>query len=405
MELYRHNPQFDLAEKICQTLAQAGFEAYLAGGCVRDLLLRRTPHDFDVATSAKPEDIEKLFPKTLPIGKQFGVMVVVSEGAQVEVATFRKDGPTKDGRRPESVEYSSAKEDASRRDFTINGLFYDLQKKHYIDFVKGEGDIKARILRAIGNPLARFKEDRLRMLRGVRLSGQLGFTIENETFEAIQNQAVEINSVSGERIQEELTKLLMSDFLAVGLENLLQSNLLVQLLGLPKLSPVLAQSIFPKHKANREDQWFHFFLWIEAMSPQGLEFYEKLAEKWKFSRNLKRQTLGALKWVFGKDHFTSHSLGEIIELSFDPENERGLNEYFKTLESESDKKKHNLYLLQKKNLDGSKPDPWLEAADFDWLQGEALGQALKSCYWEQLEGKCKNKEQLMASWKRREHGR
>jgi tRNA nucleotidyltransferase/poly(A) polymerase len=369
------------------------------------LLLRRTPHDFDVATSAKPEDIEKLFPRTLAIGRQFGVMVVVDDGAQVEVATFRKDGPSKDGRRPDSVEFSSAKEDAARRDFTINGLFYDLQKKHFIDFVKGEGDIQARILRAIGKPSERFAEDHLRLLRAVRFASQLGFTIEIDTFDAIQEHAAKIKTVSGERIQEELSKLLMGDHLSMGLDNLKESQLLGHLLGLEKFGAVLSQSIFPKIKANREDQWFRFFLWIEAMNPQGLQFYEELASRWKFSRNLRRQTVGALRWVFGKDHFKNHSLGEIIELSFEPENERGLNEYFKTLETEADKKKLARYLLQKKNLDGSKPDPWLEASDFDWLQGEALGKVLKSCYWEQLEGKSKNKEQLMASWKRREHGR
>ncbi len=405
MELYRHNPQFDLAEKICEVLTKARFEAYLAGGCVRDLLLRRTPHDFDVATSAKPEDIEKLFSKTLAIGRQFGVMVVVDDGAQVEVATFRKDGPSKDGRRPESIQFSSAKEDAIRRDFTINGLFYDLQKKHFIDFVKGEGDIKARILRAIGKPSERFAEDHLRLLRAVRFTAQLGFTIENDTFDAIQEHAAKIKTVSGERVQEELSKLLMGDHLPMGLDNLKESQLLRHLLGLEKFGSVLPQSIFPKLKATREDQWFRFFLWIEAMNPQELGFYEELASRWKFSRNLRRQTVGALRWALGKDHFKNHSLGEIIELSFEPENERGLNEYFKTLETEADKKKLALYFLQKKKLDGSKPDPWLEASDFDWLQGEALGKALKACYWEQLEGKCKNKEQLMASWKRREHGR
>ena len=186
----------------------------------------RTPGDFDIATSARPEDVQKIFKKTIPVGAQFGVIMVVKGKVPYEVATFRTDLSYADGRHPEGVVFSTPQEDALRRDFTINGLFFDPIKKKVIDYVGGRQDLRAKIIRAIGDPLARFKEDRLRILRAVRFSAVLGFPIEPATFKAIQKCAKEITEVSSERIHEELIKLFTGPRPGRGLDLLDESGVL-----------------------------------------------------------------------------------------------------------------------------------------------------------------------------------
>ena len=197
----------ETAKKIAAKLQAAGFAAFWVGGCVRDFLLGREPQDFDIATDAKPEQVEKLFPKTIPVGKKFGVVIVVENGMQFQVATFRAEADYQDGRRPEKVEFANAEADASRRDFTVNGLFYDPVSERIFDWVGGEKDLRAKIIRTIGKPEERFGEDHLRMLRAVRFAAQLNFEIEPQTFAAIQNLAPKIQVISAERIREELLKL------------------------------------------------------------------------------------------------------------------------------------------------------------------------------------------------------
>ncbi len=175
------------ATEIVRTLRQAGHIAYFAGGCVRDRLLGKEPVDFDIATDATPERVQELFPRTVPVGAQFGVILVVSQGEEYQVATFRADGAYIDGRHPEGVVFTTPEGDASRRDFTINGLFYDPIDQHVLDYVGGEADLQRRLLRAIGEPRKRFEEDRLRILRGVRFGATLAFDIEPATWEAFAN--------------------------------------------------------------------------------------------------------------------------------------------------------------------------------------------------------------------------
>ena len=196
-----------IAEEIVHRLQGAGFAAFWVGGCVRDFLLGREPQDFDVATDAKPEQVEKLFPKTIPVGKKFGVIIVVENGIQFQVATFRAEADYQDGRRPEKISFANAEADASRRDFTVNGLFYDPLTEKIHDWVGGEKDLRAKIIRTIGKPEERFGEDHLRMLRAVRFAAQLGFEIEPETFAAIQTLAPKIKILRAERVRDELVKL------------------------------------------------------------------------------------------------------------------------------------------------------------------------------------------------------
>ena len=198
--------------EVVEKLQSVGFEALWAGGCVRDQILGIQPQDYDVATNATPDQIRGLFGKnkTLAIGAAFGVITVLGPktAGQVEVATFRKDGGYSDGRRPDSVEFTDAKEDALRRDFTINGMFIDPTTDQLIDYVNGEDDLSKRIIRAIGTPEDRIQEDKLRMLRAVRFAATYEFEIEPATMLAIQNAATDISVVSGERIGTEMRRML-----------------------------------------------------------------------------------------------------------------------------------------------------------------------------------------------------
>ena len=197
-----------LAETIIERLRGAGFEALLAGGCVRDLLLGRAPKDYDVATSARPDQVLSLFPKSLEVGAAFGVVIVCDGPTQVEVATFRSEGEYSDGRRPDAVTFTDARQDALRRDFTINGMFLDPASGNVVDYVGGRTDLEARLIRAIGDPERRFSEDRLRMLRAVRFAAELLFDLDPATAEAIRRMAPGVATVSGERVAAELGRLL-----------------------------------------------------------------------------------------------------------------------------------------------------------------------------------------------------
>ncbi|MSR76968.1 MAG: CCA tRNA nucleotidyltransferase [Candidatus Omnitrophica bacterium] len=196
-----------IAFQIAKTLKDHGCTAYFAGGCVRDHLMALESYDIDIATTATPDQVEKIFPRTIPVGKQFGVVLVVEEDLTFEVATFRSEGGYVDGRHPTQVEFTVPEEDAKRRDFTVNGLFYDPFKEQVIDFVGGEADIKGKLIRAIGNPEDRFDEDKLRLLRAVRFASTLGFKIDPDTWKAVCQKSNLIHQVSPERIRDELIKI------------------------------------------------------------------------------------------------------------------------------------------------------------------------------------------------------
>jgi len=218
------------ARSVVSRLRDAGFIALYAGGSVRDMLLGHEAQDYDIATDARPEQVQKLFPKTYAVGAHFGVVVVHQGGHDFQVATFRNDHQYIDGRRPEGVTFSTPQMDAERRDFTINGLFYDPVKGEVIDHVEGQRDLKARVVRAIGDPVARFREDRLRLLRAVRFTAVLGFAIEPATWAAVKEHATEIHDVSAERIREELAKIFVHRNRVHGFDLLVESGLMREVL-------------------------------------------------------------------------------------------------------------------------------------------------------------------------------
>jgi len=226
-----------IAEETVARLQGAGFAAFWVGGCVRDFLLGCEPQDFDIATDAKPEQVEKLFRKTIPVGKKFGVIIVVEDGQQFQVATFRAEAEYRDGRRPEKVIFANAEADARRRDFTVNGLFYDPLTQKIHDWVGGENDLRAKVIRTIGAPEERFGEDHLRMLRAVRFAARLGFEIEAKTFTAIQTLAPKIKLISAERVRDELIKLFAPPVVAQASRRCDSSE----------------QNIFPQTETHRRD--------------------------------------------------------------------------------------------------------------------------------------------------------
>ncbi|SPE58954.1 Polynucleotide adenylyltransferase/metal dependent phosphohydrolase [Verrucomicrobia bacterium] len=223
-------PLREAALGIVRHLQQAGFAAYWVGGCVRDFLLGRPPGDYDIVTAALPDQIEQAFPHTVPVGRQFGVILVLEAGHQFQVATFRAEGDYQDGRRPERVTFGDARADAARRDFTVNGLFYDPVAEKLYDWVGGEADLRAKIIRTIGLPAERFDEDYLRLLRAVRLAAQLNFRLETQTLSALQAGASKIKAISAERIRDELIRLFRPPHAARGLDLLQMSGLLQHVL-------------------------------------------------------------------------------------------------------------------------------------------------------------------------------
>ncbi|MBT8046415.1 MAG: CCA tRNA nucleotidyltransferase [Pontiella sp.] len=261
--------QKDIAMTVVKTLQSAGYTAFFAGGCVRDELLGRTPKDYDVATNALPDQVEALFPKTIPIGKAFGVIAVIDRKETVEVATFRKDVGILDGRHPETIIFSAAEEDALRRDFTINGMFYDPVEGQLLDYVGGQRDLESKRVTAIGDPEERFREDHLRMLRALRFAHTLGFALDRKTEAAVRKMAPHIAKVSSERIEMELTRMLTeSPRPGDALRHLHEVGLLEYII--PELIPMIGQQQ-PQQFHPEGDVFEHTCLMLNLMNEESRE--------------------------------------------------------------------------------------------------------------------------------------
>ncbi|HXR24893.1 MAG TPA: CCA tRNA nucleotidyltransferase [Candidatus Binataceae bacterium] len=252
---------------IIDRLRRAGFVAYLAGGCVRDRLLGVKAKDHDIATDARPEVVQRLFDNTVPVGARFGVIMVIVADDYFEVATFRADAPYHDGRRPSAVSFGTIEEDARRRDFTIGGMYFDPVNDRVIDFVHGRRDLRAGIIRAIGDPALRFEEDHLRILRAVRFSARLGFAIEPATWSAMQRNAPSVARTAAERVGEEIVKILTEGGAARGLDQLVASGLAA--IVLPEVLP-LAACPQPANFHPEGDVYRHTRLML-SMLPAGCD--------------------------------------------------------------------------------------------------------------------------------------
>lgn len=295
--------QKQFATDVTRRLQDAGHTTFWAGGCVRDALLGHSPKDYDVATSATPDQVRELFGfrKTIPVGASFGVITVVGPktAGVIEVATFRKDGGYSDGRRPDAVQFTDAREDARRRDFTINGMFFDPVTDRVIDFVEGQQDLRAKVIRAIGDADARIAEDKLRMMRAVRFAATLRFEIEPATLKAVRANAATIDVVSPERIGAEMKRMLSGEHFLRAVQLLQQADLL------DRVTPVHLQDPESRLRALRlsDGNLFRFesvvallflhSLDANASTPQRASFLEELKGRWR----LTNEQTAAIGWV------------------------------------------------------------------------------------------------------------
>ncbi len=264
MSTPKHDPtqQREAALAVVHRLREGGHEAYFVGGCVRDEILGRTPREYDIATDAEPDRVQELFHRNVAVGKRFGVIVCLVEGIPVEVATFRCDAAYVDGRRPTAVRYSSAREDATRRDFTMNALYFDPDTGETLDFVGGRADLEQRVLRAIGDPRERFREDKLRLLRAVRFAATVPATPEPATWAAVKEMAPGITQVSWERIRDELSRILTSGHAERGFVLLRETGLLDHVL--PEVA-ALAGVAQPPQFHPEGDVWVHTLLCLRHL--------------------------------------------------------------------------------------------------------------------------------------------
>ncbi|HSZ76412.1 MAG TPA: CCA tRNA nucleotidyltransferase [Chthoniobacterales bacterium] len=266
LAVLRESPRYDVAASIVRELQEHTYVAYFAGGCIRDALLNIPPKDIDIATSASPEQVQALFHRTIPVGIQFGVVRVRVAEMEFEVATFRSDGIYLDGRHPSAIRFSTPEQDAARRDFTINGMFYDPLSERLIDYVTGREDLAGKLVRAIGQPSRRFAEDRLRMLRALRFAAVLGFEIEAGTWSAIRADAQEIAIISPERIRDELLKMLVNPNRLRGFDLLDQSGLLAVIL--PEIE-ALKGCDQPEQFHPEGDVFVHTRLMLSLLAPEA----------------------------------------------------------------------------------------------------------------------------------------
>jgi poly(A) polymerase len=258
----------EAARSVLQRLRAAGFQSYFAGGFVRDRLLGLPAGEIDIATAAPPDRVEALFPRTVAVGRAFGVILVLEGDHKFEVATFRSDGSYPDGRHPDKVTFSGPEEDAKRRDFTINGMFFDPDTDKVIDFVGGRADLERRVIRAIGDPRARLSEDRLRLLRAVRLAARLGFALDPATEAAVREMSSAIVQVSGERIRDELAKILVHPTRSAALEMLRATGLLRHIL--PEAAAMEGVPQPPEYHPEG-DVWTHTKLALDTLKDPTFE--------------------------------------------------------------------------------------------------------------------------------------
>lgn len=386
------------AMKVADELVKAGHIAYFAGGCVRDRLMGNEPVDYDIATDARPEEVAMLFRKVQRVGESFGVMLVRLMGHTIEVATFRSDGVYSDGRHPDEVTFSDAEHDALRRDFTINGLFEEPRTGEIIDHVGGQADLETGIIRAIGDPQARLREDRLRMLRAVRFAARFGFAIDEQTIDAIRKNAGQLEGVSRERIGQEIRKM-MSDagrVIAVktlqdlGLDGIIllengRDEESLRIAGLVEgalFSTVLGAWLLDRHAGRGEDHAEIAERWGRALMLSNevlwglkgcLEVYGTLKEGWRTLGIAGRKHLAVSKWF-----------GAGVEL----------------LEAEDAGQSSTIrHQVAELAADGLAPEPFLDG--YDLLKtgispGPSFGKLLEAVYDAQLEGAIQTKEEALA---------
>ncbi len=379
--------QFESAFHIVQVLQNLGFEAVFAGGSVRDILNRRPDIeniDIDIATNALPDVVEKSFERTVPVGKAFGVIRVLLKNHSLEVATYRTEGPYGDGRRPENVQFTSQKEDALRRDFTLNALFYDPIKNELTDYVGGLQDLKNHLIKAVGNPFDRFQEDELRRLRLIRFVSQLGFQMDALTWQAIKGHTEGLSKLSKERITEEIFKLWKGTHLKLAFTFFKDSEIAETLDPLWKSSPVLTEQDWNLSRQSSLQVWWHYFYCLGR--------FENLKDSFqclKLSNQIQKSVLKASEIYHHGSHFLKLSFSQKRILFSAEEALWALDAFF---QGSSDWIKVKDQLLASPEL----PKAWLNGDDLvAFLSGPEIKKALLDLYLQQVEENWTSREQAI----------
>lgn len=379
---FSSHPQSRSVFKIVKTLQDQGYEALLAGGAVRDALLGVVPGDLDVATKAEPNQVESLFKNTVAVGKAFGVIRVIEEGHSIEVATYRLDQNYKDGRRPEAVVFTSREEDAKRRDFTINALYYDITHDVLYDDVDGLRDLDQKVLRAVGNPALRFQEDELRRLRLIRFVSQLGFDIEPETWKSVRSGVEGLRKISRERVTEEVQKMWKSEHLEKAFPLFMSSGLAENVDPIWKEVSVdkVPAYVWKWSRNSVEEAWAHYFgmQWVLGLN------WEKFLYFYKISKDLQKKLVVAskvfkmgagflhLSWAQQRRIWTESLTEWALVAAFDVAGDAGLKTSFEEVRA-------------RLRAAGPLPEPLIRGADLlPRYQGPELGKMLEAIYMAQL---------------------
>ena len=394
MEVLKKHPQWKYVLETCRVLQKSGYQAWLAGGCVRDGLLGIAPNDFDIATDARPEIVETLFEKTVGVGKAFGVIVLPFKEFQIEIATFRYDGEYTDGRRPENVVFCTPEEDAMRRDFTVNALFFDVLQEEVVDYVGGREDLSRKVLRAVGDPRTRFAEDHLRILRAFRFAGQLEFEVEESTYEAAKEMSDKVTEVSGERIRQEFEKLFTRGKRVYGLEYIYSSGVFKSLFPHAKKDlkewGSLKKELSLLEKGTRLNLiWSLFF--IRSFSPIHRDEFEKNLGFLKFSRQDQKEILKLADLISSQSIWSQKRKGERLDSWAKWGRETDYLDIVK-LGLASDALKEDAKIVFSKE---GMPVPFLKSSDLKAAaipQGPLWSDLLKEAYYLQLEGTLQSRD-------------
>jgi tRNA nucleotidyltransferase/poly(A) polymerase len=406
--IFLKHPHWQAVEATVAQIKAAGYQAVLAGGCVRDLVMGRTPNDFDIASNATPEQLAQIFPQSLEVGREFGVTILPFAGPapedlnyQLEIATFRKDGPYEDGRRPSSIEFASMQEDASRRDFTVNALFYDLATHQILDFVGGQEDIKKKLIRTVGLAEARFTEDKLRILRAVRFATQLDFEIEAVTWQAVCHLHREISIVSHERIHDELLKLLKSENRKRGFELLSATGLIEQIIpllnGFPLSITLKNLQGLPAQLENPAILLAAVFVDFVFKNPGSEKSVLQQLQSLRFSNSQQDEVLWILKTLPLYQNAKTVRVAELIKILAHPllkALETVLISYDQAADANSDWQNETAAIRSHYFLSATLPERFLRGEDLKLLgipPGPRWGQVLEEAYNLQLEGKLATK--------------
>ncbi len=395
LECLQKSSQWPALMKIQSQIAAAGFQVCLNGGAVRDAFLGVEPHDFDLVTNASLEDLKNVFKKVILVGESFGVLRVIEEGQMIEVAQFRKEADYKDGRRPSLVSAATPQEDAHRRDFTVNALFYDFSSGQVLDFVDGQKDLTDKKLRCVGDARVRFQEDHLRILRAIRFEAQLGFSIEQKTWEACQSLCELTVKVSKERVQEELTRMLTGPRPWQAIQSLYSSGVMKVLFPERWESFMDVQSEMAelfKQPVPQKDLALSFFIW-RLQNPA--EFLDK---NLKWPKKEEKRIVAALEIVNSKENFFKKRLGEQL-LAYQDELTRNIfskcKEFYlssneKTLLERLDKSWNEI------NVEDLLPAALVRAGDLPReVQGPKIGEVLREAFSLQLENSGWKKEEIL----------